>query len=407
MFHPGSYVCLFIAIFLLLTSCDKSGEKGISKNGMNAVSEGPENGTLIIMGGSARAPVFMETFMKLAGGPEAPIVVIPTAMGDESIENDPGFVKYRQRYLDAGFTNVTVLHTRDPKDSDNDEFITPIKTANGIWFSGGRQWRHADSYLGTRAHEEFRKVLERGGVIAGSSAGATIQGSYLARGDTQANTIMMGDHEEGLSFISNIAIDQHLFARNRQFDMFEILENRPELLGIGLDENTGIIVRGNRFEVIGVSYVAVYDGTRWSAERDTIYQLADGSQQFYLLNAGDEYDLKDRKVVLNEDRIPISLNPGELRALTGSYANDSDDRKMQVKVVNDTLTVTRSWNDNETKLLPESSSVFFSPASSTLVVVFEMTNRKNAGFRFRGSNVYWKMEKPVSQAEITPGSGSD
>lgn len=73
---------------------------------------------------------------------------------------------------------------------------------------------------------------------------------------------MMGDHEEGLAFISNVAIDQQLFARNRQFDVFEILENRPELLGIGLDEDTGIIVEGNQFTVFGRSYVAIYDGTR-------------------------------------------------------------------------------------------------------------------------------------------------
>ncbi len=134
-------------------------------------------------------------------------------------------------------------------------------------------------------------------MIAGSSAGATIQGSYLARGDTRANTIMMGDHEEGLGFISNVAIDQHLFARNRQFDLFEILDERPELLGIGLDENTGIIVQGDKFSVLGESYVAIYDGTRWSAERDTIYQLPKGSRGFYLLREGNQYDLKKREVI--------------------------------------------------------------------------------------------------------------
>ena len=134
-------------------------------------------------------------------------------------------------------------------------------------------------------------------MIAGSSAGATIQGSYLARGDTKANTIMMGDHEEGLGFLTNVAIDQHLLARNRQFDMFEILDNKPELLGIGLDENTGIIVKGDRFTVFGESYVAIYDGTRWSAERDTIYELPKGSREFYLLNAGKEYDLIKRRII--------------------------------------------------------------------------------------------------------------
>ena len=81
---------------------------------------------------------------------------------------------------------------------------------------GGRQWRIADSYLGTLTEKEFRTVLDRGGVIGGSSAGATIQGSYLARGDTQANTIMMGDHEQGFAYIENVAIDQHLLVRIKQ-----------------------------------------------------------------------------------------------------------------------------------------------------------------------------------------------
>ena len=88
-------------------------------------------------------------------------------------------------------------------------------------------------------------------VIGGSSAGATIQGSYLARGDAKTNTIMMGDHEEGFGFLKNAAIDQHLLRRNRQFDLLEVIRARPELLGIGIDEDTAIVVdrrplRGDR-----------------------------------------------------------------------------------------------------------------------------------------------------------------
>ena len=234
--------------------------------------------------------------MELIGGPDKPIVVIPTAASDRDYDTEY-LERYKNSFIEKGFTKVTVLHTRNAEEANTALFIKPLMEAKGVWFSGGRQWRHADSYLNTRTHKAFLGVLQRGGVIAGSSAGATIQGSYLARGDTKANTIMMGDHEEGLSFITNVAIDQHLMARNRHFDMFEILDNKPELLGIGLDENTGIIVTGNQFRVFGESYVAIYDGTRWSAERDTIYQLPKGSREFYLLKQGHEYDLKNRKVI--------------------------------------------------------------------------------------------------------------
>jgi len=226
-----------------------------------------------------------------------------------------------------------------------------------VIFGGGRQWRHADSYLNTKTHDEFKKLLDRGGVIAGGSAGATIQGSYLARGDTQGNTKMMGDHEVGLGFIKNVAIDQHLFARNRQFDMFEILDNRPELLGIGLDEKTGIIVHGDKFEVIGQSYVAIYDGKRWSKERDTIYQLSEGSREFYLLKEGDEYNLKTRSVITYRNREFLNFTESKLKNYCGEYQLAGDEIKFQFFIKDGSLF---GEVEGETvPFLPESETRFY------------------------------------------------
>ncbi|MFH1001574.1 MAG: cyanophycinase [Bacteroidota bacterium] len=265
-------------------------------------SIGPENGTLLIIGGSARDPIFFELFKEYAGGNQAKIIVVPTAFEDEQIQADTGFARLKTSFEKAGFTNIHILHTRDQAVANSEEFIAPIREASGVYFMGGRQWRIADAFLNTRAHEEFHKLLERGGIIAGSSAGATIQGTYLARGDTKLNTIMLGDHEQGLGFIRNVAIDQHLLARNRQFDMFEILEHHPQLLGIGLDENTGILVKFDKFEVVGKSFVAIYDGTRYSAERDTIYKLAPHQKEFYFLKSGDKYDLRSRRVLREKSK---------------------------------------------------------------------------------------------------------
>ena len=258
-------------------------------------TKGPDNGTLLIIGGRA-SDIFYEKFKELIGGADQPIVVIPTASTSNKIVQKR-LDRYKMSFSDRGFTNVTVMHTRNPEEANTTAFVDPLKKAKGVWFSGGRQWRHADSYLHTKTHDAIKDLLNRGGVVSGSSAGATIQGSYLARGDTKSNTIMMGDHEEGLGLMTNVAIDQHLLARNRQFDVFEILDHRPELLGIGLDEDTGIIVKKDRFTVIGSSLVAIYDGTRWSAERQEIYQLPRGSREFYFLKDGDEYDLTKRRVV--------------------------------------------------------------------------------------------------------------
>lgn len=258
---------------------------------------GPENGTLIVIGGGMLDEEIYERFLREAGGDTARIVVIPTALGDEYLKQDSAFIKLRQLFEGHGFKNVTLLHTRDTAKANDADFIAPLKTATGIYFMGGRQWRIADGFLDTRAHQEMNNLLARGGVIAGSSAGATIQGSYLARGDTKNNQIMMGDHEEGLAFIKNVAIDQHVLARNRQFDLFTILDKRPELLGIGLDENTAIVVKGDTFEVIGESYVLMYDQSFWSREGSALKNLPDEERMFYLLRAGDRYNLREREVI--------------------------------------------------------------------------------------------------------------
>lgn len=246
-----------------------------------AAEIGPDAGALIIIGGALKDPAILARFMALAGGPEAPVVVIPTAGG--ASKYDPSWRGLRM-FHDAGFKHVTLLHTYDRAEADSEQFTRPLTEACGVFFSGGRQWRLADAYLHTRTHRELFALLERGGVIAGSSAGATIQGSYLVRGDTKTNTIMMGDHTEGMGFLKNVGIDQHLLKRNRHFDMLEVIRAFPDLLGIGIDEDTAIVVQGDRFEVLGQGYVAVYDSSRHIPP----------SGDFYFLAPGDRFNLKTR-----------------------------------------------------------------------------------------------------------------
>ena len=236
---------------------------------------GPANGSLVIVGGAMQDPAILERFIQLAGGPQAPIVIIPTAGGAEEYDEFYGGLR---AFHSLGAFNLTVLHTNDPAEADTEAFVKPIAEANGVWFPGGRQWRLADSYLGTRTEGEFRKLLDRGGVIGGSSAGASIQGSYLARGDTRTNTIMMGDHEVGFGFLKDTAIDQHVLQRNRHFDLIEIIEARPELLGIGIDENTAIVVQGDQFQVIGEAYVLIYDNQKMVGDEGRFYFLAPGDR---------------------------------------------------------------------------------------------------------------------------------
>jgi cyanophycinase len=132
--------------------------------------------------------------------------------------------------------------------------------------------------------------LERGGVIGGSSAGATIQGDYLVRGAIAGPHIMMTpepNHEHGFNFLHKSAIDQHINTRNRWDDLIPVIQKYPALLGIGLSESTAIMVTGDRFEVWGKWKVAVHDNTR-------LYQPWE--KPYYVLSAGDVYNMKTRKV---------------------------------------------------------------------------------------------------------------
>ena len=198
-----------------------------------------------------------------------------------------------------GVKNITILHTRDPKVANQASFVAPIRTATGIWFVGGRHWRLADSYLNTLAQKEFNALLSRGGVIGGTSAGATILGSFMVRGDTKGNSIMIGDHTQGLDFIHNVTIDQHVMRRNRQFDLIDVIKSRPELLGLGIDEGTAVVVQQNTFEVIGASYVGIYEaGQIANSAKFPSGQNSSGGP-FYYLGKGQKFDLQTRKPILN------------------------------------------------------------------------------------------------------------
>ena len=209
---------------------------------LSAAEHGPDKGTLVIVGGNMQDPAIVKRFIDLAGGPDG-------ADRDHSDRgrSDDEYDQYwsgLKLWRENGAKNLTVLHTRDRKVADTEAFVKPIRAARGVFFGGGRQWRLADSYLNTLTHKELTALLNRGGVIGGSSAGASILTSFMVRGDTKSNEKMIGDHTVGLGFLKNAAVDQHLLRRNRQFDMLEVIDKHPELLGIGLDENTAIVVAG-------------------------------------------------------------------------------------------------------------------------------------------------------------------
>jgi cyanophycinase len=255
---------------------------------------GPAKGNLVIAGGGSLAgTLILENFILLAGGRQRRFIIVPTAEGNR---NDDGTVRaYDERrvvepWIRLGVRNVRMLHTHDPQVADTEQFVAPLKVADAVWFDGGRQWNLVDSYMHTRTLAEFHRVLERGGVIGGSSAGATIQGEYLVRGDTSGSHVVMtreANHQSGFKFLRRSAIDQHVDTRNRWNDLRQVIRTYPDLLGIGVSEDTAIVVTGDRFKVMGKGKVAVYDNPRkyWFWQRP-----------YVLLSSGELFNMKTRAI---------------------------------------------------------------------------------------------------------------
>jgi cyanophycinase len=226
---------------------------------MEMVLQTPEvaHGSLVIAGGGRMPSVVIDRFVELAGGKSARVVIVPSAASAAERAPDP-----IEKALRARGIEVRELDCATPA-AVTAERLTVLADATGVWFGGGRQWRLCDAFEGTAAITAFHAVLARGGVIGGSSAGATIQGEFLVRGNPLGNTDTWCEgYDRGFGFLPGCAIDQHFIKRNRTADLQQLIKALPQLIGLGIDESTAIVVRGSEFEVLGDSKVAVIDYRR-------------------------------------------------------------------------------------------------------------------------------------------------
>lgn len=246
---------------------------------------GPAHGAVMVVGGGAQGPEVFAKLIELAGGPDALIVEVPTAGGDSVDLSTVG-----RGLRAAGARNVVVYHTTSKAVADADTFVAKIANARGIWFGGGRHFRLVNSYAGTKSERAFQAVLDRGGVIGGSSAGASILASYLVRG-APSNDNRIFSHPKyltGFGYLRGVAIDQHVVARERLADMHDSLTSRrKDLLGISEDEGTVWLVQGDSAVIMGRNKAFVYNG------RDA----NDPGKPFLTLHPGDRYNLASRRLI--------------------------------------------------------------------------------------------------------------
>ncbi len=212
----------------------------------------PENdvvGALVIVGGGGLPDAIRDRFVQLAGGKNGKLVVIPTASEfADRTGNYRGF-KYWEK---QGLASVSLLNTLDHKKANDPSFIKPLTEATAAWLGGGDQLRLAKAYHGTAVEKELRRLYARGGVIGGTSAGASVMSSIMITGGFSQASI-----DEGFGLLPDVVIDQHFRNRKRQNRLMGVLRKNPRCLGLGIDENTAVVVSGHKFTVMGQANVSV------------------------------------------------------------------------------------------------------------------------------------------------------
>ncbi len=208
-------------------------------------------GKLVICGGGEAADEIYDEFVRLAGGKKARIVLISSAFPYESKQAiEERFLGWKQYKL----ASFHILDADDRAEANDDDFLRPLEKATGVWFSGGDQNRLSDRYNGTKTELAIRRVVERGGVVGGTSAGAAFQSQVMIKYGRTNDTAVT----DGLGLVQRAVIDQHFTQRGRHTRLLDVLDKRPELIGIGVDECTALVVQGNHLRAIGEGRVTIF-----------------------------------------------------------------------------------------------------------------------------------------------------
>jgi cyanophycinase len=238
--------------------------------------------------------------VKEAGGPDSKIVIIPTASSipDEVAEN------YIHAFGQFGCTDLTVLDIRSKEDSNSKEVLETLEACECVMFSGGDQSKIAKHIGGSKAHEILsRRYQNERLVIAGTSAGAMAMSSEMVAGGSSQESLLKGAvfMRKGLGLIEGLVIDTHFIRRGRFGRLAESVAIHPSLLGVGLAEDTGIVIeKGNQFRVIGSGMVILFDPRGLTHNRHA--ELAKGTPislgnlTVHILANGDEFTIDNRVV---------------------------------------------------------------------------------------------------------------
>ena len=263
-----------------------------------------EKGHLVIIGGGEKTTEIMQRIVELAGGINSKIVVIPNA----SSYPEEAAISTIEQFNNIGCTNIDyILFTRE--EADKDSLVEKLSGANGIFFSGGDQSYLTRDMLGTKLLDKVFEIYNNGGVIGGTSAGAAVMSEIMITGNELVNkdsidafiSIQRNNIEvkPGFGLIKSAFIDQHFIKRKRLNRTISVVLEHPDILGIGIDESTCIIVNpDDTFEVLGENQVIVFDASNSiEIKTDKNGNLGAKDIKMHVLLNGDEYNLQTKEVI--------------------------------------------------------------------------------------------------------------
>jgi cyanophycinase len=257
-----------------------------------------KEGTLIIIGGHEDHEGETVILKEVAGHITDGRLLLATVASHEP----EGYLeKYRTTFGKLGVKHVTELYIEDRAEAVHSSKLKLLDGVRAVFFSGGDQLRITSQIGDTPIYDRLHELYRSGGVIAGTSAGASAMSETMLVEGGQDKSSRLGDLRmaAGLGFLRDVIIDQHFAERGRIGRLIGAVSQNPRVLGIGIDEDTAIVVRGSKFHVIGSGAVYLVDGSGVTqsnvAEDEPNAILSTFDLKLHLLSAGDTFDLKTRQ----------------------------------------------------------------------------------------------------------------
>jgi len=262
---------------------------------------GVRRGVLMPIGGAEdkfEDKLILSTFAQLAGGKTARVVIVPTASSIETAG-----LRYKAIFLGMGVESAEVVYIGSREDANSEHVIGHVKDATGIFLTGGNQMRLSAMIGGTRFEQVVRDANERGIIVAGTSAGASILSAHMVALGASGGTpkLRMAQMVAGFGLITNVIIDQHFRQRDRIGRLLSLVASNPGLLGLGIDEDTAAIIDDQGvIEVVGRHSVTIVDGSEIFSDIFQVKaygEITVSNARLHLLTPGRRFDMRTRSLI--------------------------------------------------------------------------------------------------------------